>query len=131
MEIKTEKPKCFDRLVQVFNIEEAWEKGLIITYGAQIHCKYGSIPPDLEVHELVHVRQQEGIDPDTWVERFIEDLDFRRDVEVEAFQAQAKYLRENIKDRNDLAKRLHFIHCSISSKLYGNMMTYSEANELI
>lgn len=135
MQIVTNKPACFERLLEYFgtsyDMAAAWEKGIAITYAGVIHSKYTEIPPDVLIHEEIHIRQQAGIEPMEYVERFLADKDFRRANELEAFQAQAKYLRENVKDRNDLAKRLHFIWLSISSPLYGNMITYEEAKNLI
>lgn len=128
-----EKPACFDRLNEVFNITDTWEKGLVITYDGVIHYKFDSevIPPQVLVHELVHVKQQAGIEPMEYVERFINDMAFRRKNEVEAFRAEAKWVRDNIKNDQLRRKLIDAIWRRISGPTYAGMITYQEAKEII
>ncbi len=131
IKIITEKPACFDRLNAAFSIEDAWEKNLVITYGGNIYCKAGTIPPHTLIHELVHVEQQQGIDADEYVDRFINDVQFRFDSEVAAFRAEAQFFRERIKDRNLLNLTLFHIASRLASPLYGNLVTINEARKLL
>lgn len=130
MQISKQKPKCWDRISEIFPLR--WDQGVIITYGGVVHTISGKITPELEAHEQVHIDQQAGIDPDEWVERFISDIDFRLAVEIEAFRAQADYLRVAHEHYPELLnQKLHWIYTSISSPLYGNVITYEEAKKLI
>lgn len=127
-QISNEKPKIYDRLQKEFGID--WDKGIIITYGGVIYCKSGTLSPDLLVHEMVHVKQQEGWDADEYVEKYISDVEFRLQMEIEAYKAQADWLRKNVKDRNKLHRILNHIWISMSSN-YGGMISYSDAQKTI
>jgi hypothetical protein len=128
MKILTEKPKIYDRLNKEFGAD--WDKGVIITYGGNIYCKAGAVSPDLLVHEMVHVRQQEGWDADEYAEKYLNDKLFRYEKEVEAYKAQADWLRKNVRDRNKLNRILRHIWTAMST-MYGDMITFQEAQKLI
>jgi len=128
VQISTEKPKIYDRLQKEFGID--WDKGVIITYAGKIHCKTGSISPDLYVHEMVHIKQQESWNTEEYLEKYINDKQFRYQMEIEAYQAQAKWLRKNVKDR-ELLNRIIVHICKSLSTMYGDIITYSEALKII
>lgn len=44
------------------------------------------------VHEMVHVEQQKGLDMDLLLERYMNDIDYLREVETAAFKAQAAFI---------------------------------------
>lgn len=128
MKISHEKPSCYDRLKAVFGID--WDSGLIITYGGVIHCK-NEVQPEFMAHEMVHVKQQEGIDPDEYLERYIADPIFRRESEIEAYQAQAEWIFDNVKDINERWNKIQKIRLKLSS-MYGDIgINYSKACDLI
>lgn len=128
MQISKQKPKCWDKLVAAFP-GISWESGIVITYGGQIHCIKGQIAPDLEVHEMVHVEQQKGIDADEYVDRFINDREFRLKVEIEAYQKQAAFVNENVEGRDARWNRIHHIRTCLCDPMFG--LTYNEAYNLI
>lgn len=128
MKIKNDKPDIYFRLKNIFDID--WDKGIIITYGESVYCKF-PISEDLEVHEGTHVKQQLDYGVEKWWDRYIEDVDFRFSQEKEAYLNQANWIKQNIKDRNERFKRLDKIATDFSSSIYGNIITKKEVWNLI
>lgn len=125
MIIHTEKPSCWERLEKQFNLR--WESGMIVTYGGEIYCHTGQIAPDFMAHELVHVEQQKGKDPDEFLERFISDKNFRLEMELPAFRVQVAFLRATIvHDPDELFVRIHSLAKKMATN-YGEMVTLEEA----
>lgn len=114
--------RCEDR----FGVD--WNKGLIITYGDTIYCK-SKLTPDLMVHESTHVRQQTEMGKDTWWEKYFTDDKFRLEQEVEAYQNQWNYIKENYNRHSRKTLYKHIIDSMV--KMYGNMCTEEEAINLI
>lgn len=129
MKISTEKPACWDRLEEAFGV--LWESGIVVTWNGVIHTRRGeeSLTPDLIVHEQVHLEQQEGLDPEEFLERFISDKQYRYDLEMEAYTAQVEFLRATIKDPNELFCKIHRICKNLESN-YGGIITYEEAKKI-
>lgn len=76
------------------------------------------LPPDLIVHEKTHLEQQERYGLDTWVDRYLNDIHFRAEMEQEAYKRQLN----SIKDREYKHKiRLH-IENTLKSGLYGDVV---------
>ena len=128
IKISTEKPSVYEKLREAFGID--WETGVYITYGDTVYCKDGYLPPNVIVHEQVHIDQQKGWNLDEYVDKFINDKQFRFEKEVEAFQAEAKWMRSNIKDRNELHTRLDWMWKKMATH-YGDMISYQHAKEII
>lgn len=129
MKISKEKPACWDKIAAAFPI--TWESGIIVTYAGVVHCSSGHITDDIAVHEAVHIRQQRDMDPDEYVDRFIADPKFRFDVELEAFRAQAAYIRameNNERRANDVIEGMAR---HLSSEKYGSIISYEEAKKLL
>ena len=128
MKLSKEKPPIYQKCVDKFGID--WEKGIIFTYGDTIHCKY-DLTPDKIVHEKTHIKQQEEYGRDKWWDRYFEDVEFRLSQEIEAYKNEANFIKKNIKDRNSQFKLIHGIAKDLSSSIYGNIITYSEALKLV
>lgn len=107
-----------------------FEKGTIFSYYPNIHSKY-EMPPDVIAHEMVHMVQQEAITPQTWWHLYFRDEQFRLKQEVEAYSEQYREVCRLTKDRNQRAQRLHQIASFLSGSMYGNLMKYSEAVDII
>ena len=127
MKFSNSKPLIFDRLHKAFGVE--WGRELVIAYdGTVYHSK--SLDPSVIVHENVHlVRQKKN--PNQWWESYIKDKEFRFKEELLAYHAQYDYLKDTIKDRNELARHLFRLATDLSGKMYGNMVSHSEAMRLI
>lgn len=128
MIISKEKPDCWDRLEAAFGVR--WESGVIVTWKGVVHTIRGELSPDLIIHEEVHLKQQAEYGSEEFLERFINDKQFRYDMEIPAFMAQADYLRHHIKNPDELFCKLHLIHKNMEQN-YGGMITYEEAKKII
>jgi hypothetical protein len=104
---------------------EARKPGVIFTYGSTIYAPSGTVlPPELVIHEYVHIKQQMDCDPELWWGMYIDNLNFRLGVEIPAHKAEAEFLTRAGKDWSHVAARL-------ASPLYGNMVTKDEAVGLL
>lgn len=122
MKISKEKPEIYEKLHERFGVD--WEKGIIITYGDTVHCKF-PLSDDLLVHEQTHIDQQAKIGKEVFFEKYMSDSVFRLIQEVEAYQNQWKYIKShyNHQYRRFLKKKLS----TDMANLYGNMCTKQEA----
>lgn len=127
MKISNRIPAIYYTLKKKFGIN--WDKGIIITYGDTVYCKY-SISPDLEIHEGTHIKQQNEYGVKEWWDRYLVDVEFRLSQEKEAYKNQVDFAFKNFSK-----KQAEFIldKCAIdlSSYIYGNIITYDQAYEFL
>lgn len=128
VEVLHKKPNIYDVLHNKFGVE--WDNGIIITVYPYVYCKF-ELPPDKIVHESIHLRQQKAMTPQIWWQKFLDDPSFRLEQEVEAHRREAQFIRKNIKDRNAAFHYVREIAQNLSSKIYGELVTYSEAMALL
>ncbi len=121
--IKDRKPLIYEKCVEQFGVN--WEDGVIFTYGNEIFCKY-NLPPIKLIHEMTHIRQQ-GNNPKEWWDKYFEDKEFRLEQEKEAYLNESKWLKENVKDRNQRFTVIYKNAKDLSSSMYGNIISFSEA----
>ena len=128
MEIVKGYPPNIKEIEKVFNLKG---KKPIFAYSPILYAPMGG---DLDhptiIHEQTHFLQQ-GDDPKSWWDLYINNKDFRIEQETEAYSNQFQAFKERIEDRNDQAKYLHILATQFSSDLYGNVLEYSEALKLI
>lgn len=86
-----------------------------------------ALPADILVHELVHHRQQEKIGVKEWVYDFLYNPEARLQFELEAYREQLK----SIKDLNQRNRRRIESARNLSSALYGNIISYQDAFDLM
>ncbi len=96
----------------------------IFALGVDIYTNY-NLSPDLMVHELVHLKQQQEVGVKEWVYDFLYVPAKRLEYELEAYKIQI----HSIKDRNHRAKVWLQSAKSLSSSLYGNIISYEDAKE--
>ena len=122
-----EQPPFYDELGKTFRLSE----GTIFTFGDVIYNPSGNpISKPLYKHEEQHSKQQGG-NPKEWWARYIKDPDFRLSQEVSAYQVQYKESKKHIKDRNELHRYLRRLASDLSSPLYGDCISFSEAYDAI
>jgi len=128
MEVLVAYPPNIKEIEAVFDLTG---KKPFFAYGRKLYNPFNS-PVDvmLMAHETTHQAQQ-GSDPKSWWDRYLSDNDFRLSQEIEAYQAQYKALIRNKKDGNKIARYVHQMACDLAGPLYGNLVTYSEAMNLI
>ena len=123
-----QKPAIYKTLQDRFGIN--WESGIIIAYYPNIYCKYAL--DDLKlVHENTHLEQQRLYGVEAWWERYLEDPNFRTLQEAEAYKNEADFAKKIMRDRNKLARYIDRIAKDLSSSIYGNIVTYSQARDLL
>ena len=86
------------------------------------------LPLELLEHEKVHFKQQEEIGDEEWEEEYLTNPQFRVRMEVEAYNKQLSYFKQN-RDIFDAARMQ--IAKVLSSPMYGNILTYKEAYYLL
>ena len=82
------------------------------------------------VHESVHTRQQ-GDDPKQWWNKYLENIGFRFEQELEAYAIQYAYILKTIKDKNMRFKLLFKLSQDLRSPIYGLKLSHSEAESKI
>jgi len=98
----------------------------IFAYSPDIYTDF-KLTPDLLIHENVHLVQQEEIGRDLWVEKFLNDPQFRLDMELEAYRKQLA----SIVDSSKRQKMKLICAENLSSDLYDNIISLSEAFDLL
>lgn len=130
MEILVKWPPNIEQIRKKFNLKG---KHPVFTLGNQIYNPYGNpIPQHLIVHEAVHSVQQEmhndGIAG--WWEQYLIDAKFRLEQELQAYGKQFQYIKENMV--RDLSRKwLTVLARDLSSPMYGNIINFNQAKELI
>jgi hypothetical protein len=127
MKFSYEKPPNWELLTAHFPVD--WNT-VIVTYGDTIHSKE-KIHFLKEMHELIHTQQQTKMDKDVWWDKYIKDKEFRLYQELEAYANEIAWAKKVIQDRNEKQRYLHQIYIDISSPMYGNMVSFSEAKQLL
>lgn len=122
------KPKIYKKLHRKFGVQ--WDDGIIIAYGENIHCKY-KVSRHKYVHEKVHCKQQLKYGIDRWWGKYIKDKKFRLEQELEAYRKEKDYIESNIRDINLKKEMMDSILNDISSSIYGDIISYEEAKQLI
>jgi len=103
----------------------------VFSYGHKIYNPSGKEMPDhLIEHEQAHATRQLEIGVRVWWKKYIEYKDFRLNEEVIAFRVQYQYILANAPRRDRMAF-LHKFATSLSSSMYGNMVSKKEALDLI
>lgn len=126
MKIAIGYPPNFKQIKEILNPADNY----IFTYGDTIYSpKTAAIPRDILVHEMMHEGQQK--DPKKWWDRYLKDPQFRLEQETEAYQRQWEFVKNNLRDREMAYKMLVQMARDLSSKNYGNLITFSEAMEKI
>lgn len=116
--------------------------GAVYCYGDTIYNPDNrELTPDVEHHESIHMRQQ-GAFPGEWWQRYLTDLRFRLEQEIEAYGEQYAYAcrlinkaaadaPEGQKLAGGRTKMLDYALESMASALsgaaYGNMLSYGRA----
>lgn len=88
--IHTTPPPNWAELSASFGVK--WEGSLVVTYACEIYCPSGEVAPDVLVHEMVHVEQQRGMDMEIMLQRYMNDVEYLKSVEIPAFKAQAAFI---------------------------------------
>lgn len=126
MRIVYEQPpaRIYEACVEQFGV--SFDDGVVWTYGDAIHTKY-LLRPDVGAHEKVHIKQQKAMGVIEWWDKYLGDPQFRFDQELEAYQEQWRFIKKNVKSRNDQFNFLKQIARDLSGPMYGGLLSYQEA----
>lgn len=130
MKILTENPPyniraLCEELFDLTYVKPVW------TYGQTLYNPHRqTIDRALARHEETHSKRQ-GEHPAKWWDSYFQEDMFRFTEELAAYREQYKIAKEDIKDRNQLNEYLYSIACDLSSEMYGNICTKSQAQRLI
>lgn len=129
MKILIEFPPNYDEIVDKFPFVKTL-KTVAFCYGDILYNPYnGPVEEHLLVHEKTHTKQQ-GNDVKGWWKRYLNDAKFRFDQELEAYQNQYRYYA-NHHNRDATRWFLKMIATDLSSAMYGNVVNFEQAKELI
>lgn len=105
------------------------QPSIVFTYAPTIYSPAGvKLPPDLVVHEEVHIERQTN--PAEWWDRYLTDIEFRLNEELEAYRAQYVWALHNYK-RAYRRVLLWSMAKDLSGAMYGKIVTKQEAIKLI
>lgn len=122
MTIKKEFPPNYEKIKQVLNPPPT----AIFCFGDILYNPTGAtIYEDIMEHEEVHERQMEGKDALEWWDKYLEDKEFRKECELEAYSVQYNWIVET---RNaKMAKKYLELFAKQLSGLYNIDMTEKQA----
>lgn len=126
IKLKAAYPPNFGRIVKAIGRPPetaiyAWGDTIYIPSGQ------GNLPHHLIAHERVHFRQQEAIGgPKVWWDRYLVDVQFRLDQEVEAYRAQLASVQGAVR-----SKLMPVVARHLSSPMYGSIISFGEAIRLL
>jgi len=123
-----EIPDIYWELKKHFKIN--WKKGVIITYGDTVYCKWKIKEPKI-THEKVHIKQQKEMGVEKWWDKYIKDKEFRLDQELEAYKAEVEWIKDNVKGFVLKDKMIAKVIMDLSSDMYGGIIKFNEAKELL
>lgn len=106
-----------------------WEGNFCVTYAGKIHCPSGEVAPDTLVHEMVHVEQQRGMDMEIMIERYMNDIDYLRKVETEAFKAQAAFIDATMPEAQAWCHKYKIVKQMV--KMYKSAFTKETASAIM
>ena len=128
MKILNDFPPNFAQIEKAFDLEGF---SPIFAYGDTLYNPGGyDIPEDLMVHEQTHERQQLSLGPELWWSKYIGDRMFRLSQEVEAYGVQYQFVKQKY-SRPVRRALLQQMAKTLSSKLYGSLISKQEAETLI
>ena len=100
------------------------------TYGDTIYNPHDGVIDDfLLAHETVHMYQQGG-SPSSWWDNYLSNPTFRFNQELEAYRVQFRVIRDMVKDRNEVVRRLFDMSETLAT-MYGIDKKQSEIYKLI
>jgi hypothetical protein len=103
----------------------------IFAYGDTVYNPGGfDIPAWLMAHEEVHQKQQ-GDNVEGWWARYLIDVEFRYQMELEAHQREYESYCYHNKDRNAQTRYRSHVAKKLAAPLYGSMVSVSEAKRAL
>lgn len=129
MKIVHEFPPNIDDIRNTFDLSN--HPDVIFTYGDTVYHPAGTeLPQHLKVHEGTHIQQQKVTGAKEWWDRYLVDVDFRLEQELQAYRNQWSIISK-IRNWREQEWLLNQIAADLASEIYGNVITKAEARKLI
>lgn len=127
MKILLENPPNIEELKKLFALDAS---KAVYAYNDIIYNPEAlPLQDHIIIHEDVHFKQQEEVGgAENWWRRYIDDVQFRLDQELEAYGVQYQFIKNHpaIKSKNKEAF-LDKIASDLSGSVYGNIIDHNEA----
>ena len=128
-------PPNYIAIFSVFGKSEIEKHKPVFCYGDTIFNPFEvTITEDVELHEMVHSKQQ-GALPGIWWYNYLNDASFRVVQEIEAYGSQYQFVKKLIEVEGGSRKLIDWkkekMAEALSSALYGNILTYQQAESRI
>lgn len=122
-------PPLYDRIKKKFDVEG---KQVFFCWGDTIYNPSGvDIPPQIHVHERRHSHQQSS-DPESWWLKYIDDVDFRLNQEIDAHRDELQFVLSNPRySRRDRRAAKITIPSRLCGPLYGGQIPMREAKRIL
>ncbi len=128
VQLSNQRPPVFDLFERIFGVK--WEDGVAVAWKDTIYCSQ-ELPVDIIVHEKVHIRQQMELGLKRWLKLYMQDKNFRFEMEKEAYIEQANFIKHCVKQRNECYKCLREVAADFANPAYGLGITIDEAMQII
>lgn len=123
MQIVKQFPPIYNDIAAAFDLRGCKP---IFAWGDIIYNPHNvDIPPELIVHEAVHMQRQ-GVDPEGWWRTYISSPQFRLDEELLAHRAEYQYIIER-SNRNRRRMALKVTAQRLASRIYGSLISVRDA----
>lgn len=130
MKIVIEPPPNFGEIVKVLPVVARW-RGVLFCYGNTIFNPNGvAVPAEIIAHEEKHSARQ-GNDPKGWWDRYLSDVEFRFEQELEGYTAQYRHVLLSHASRHDRRRALKLCAASLAAPIYGAMVSEKRARQLL
>lgn len=125
-----QRPPIYDKVVEAVG---PLPDVVVFSYGDIIYSPGGWTPTlDVFCHEGVHQLQQERMGgPEPWWERYLEDIPWRVEQEIEAYRAQVAFFRVVAQDRNAVARFQRELASALCGPMYGRVVDFPTAYKRI
>ncbi len=101
--------------------------GILYAHGGRIYNPSGvAVPGFILTHELTHLWRQ-GENSDGWWQKYLEDVEFRYDEELQAHKAELHARLQATRDRNLRAKIFMETAARLSNPLYKSGRALAQA----
>ena len=131
LEVVKSYPPNIDKIDAVLHVKK--QVGIVYAYGGKIYApdNNNDLGYDIHEHERVHFAQHERHGgSEAWWDRYLSDVQFRLDQEVEAYCAQLAYIDAHF-GRQSRRHSRDYICSTLASPMYGNLVTKKQAAALL
>lgn len=130
LEVVKAYPPNIDKIDAALHVRRL--RDIVFTYDGKIYAPDNAdLPYDLHEHERVHIEQQESYGgSDAWWDRYLSDVEFRLDQEVEAYSAQLAYVDSHFGRKSRRNAHDHICK-TLASPMYGNLLSKKQAAALL